>query len=251
MEQSSRPTAGADTGRLLVVDDEPEICGLVAECLGRAGYTVEPCSCGAELDAALAAGTADLVLLDISMPQEDGLSIARRLRASGPTPIMMLTWLDSVVDRIVGYEVGADDYLAKPFEPRELLARVRAVLRRATLARETQAAAAEVEPDTVCFGKVSLDRAGRCLVDSAGMRAKLTATEYYLLDTFARNPNRVLTRDRLIDDLSDRDSDRIERAVDIRIARIRRKIEVDPAKPAVIRTVRNVGYIYVPCRPTQ
>jgi two-component system OmpR family response regulator len=250
MVQSARPTAGAETGRVLVVDDEPEICGLVADFLGRAGYTVEPCSCGAELDAALALGAADLVLLDISMPQEDGLSIARRLRASGPTPIMMLTWLDSVVDRIVGYELGADDYLAKPFEPRELLARVRAVLRRAALVRGT-GMAAEADPATVCFGKVSLDRAGRCLVDPAGLRTKLTATEYHLLDTFARNPNRVLTRDRLIDDLPDRDADRIERAVDIRVTRVRRKIEVDPARPTVIKTIRNVGYIYVPPRSTQ
>jgi DNA-binding response OmpR family regulator len=250
MALGPRATAGTETGRLLVVDDEPEICDLVADFLGRAGYTVEPCCSGAELDAALAAASADLVLLDISMPQEDGLSIARRLRASGSTPIMMLTQFDSVLDRIVGYEVGADDYLAKPFEPRELLARVRAMLRRAALTRETPATA-EADAAFACFGKVSLDRAGHCLVDRAGARTKLTATEYHLLDMFARNANRVLTRDRLFNDMPDRDGGRIERAVDIRITRLRRKIEVDPAKPVVIRTIRNVGYIYVPPRATQ
>src|SRR5262245_60776241 len=116
MAQSPRPHAGNESARLVVVDDEPEICGLVTDFLGRVGYDVRPCSSGAELDAALASGSADLVLLDISMPQEDGLSIARRLRASGSIPIMMMTWRDSVVDRIVGFEIGADDYLAKPFD---------------------------------------------------------------------------------------------------------------------------------------
>jgi DNA-binding response OmpR family regulator len=250
MAQSSHPPAGSEAGRLLLVDDEPEICVLVADFLRRVGYTVESCTCGAELDAALALGAADLVLLDVSMPREDGLSIARRLRASGPMPIMMMTSLNSVLDRIVGYEVGADDYLAKPFDMRELLARVRAVLRRAALTCGAGAATA-VDSGTACFGKVFLDRAQRCLVDEAGARTELTATEYYLLDTFAQNPNRVLTRDRLFDNLPGRDADRIERAVDIRINRIRRKVEVDPAKPMVIRTIRHVGYIYVPPRVTQ
>ena len=130
----------------------------------------------------------------------------------------MMTSLDSVVDRIVGYEVGADDYLAKPFDMRELLARVRAVLRRAAFTCEA-GAAAQVDFGTACFGKVSLDRARRCLVDRAGARTELTATEYYLLDTFAQNPNRVLTRDRLFANMPGRDADRIERAVDIRINR--------------------------------
>jgi two-component system, OmpR family, response regulator len=248
MAQSPHSHAGNETARLVVVDDEPEIRGLVADFLGRVGYHVKPCSSGAELDAALASNPADLVLLDISMPQEDGLSIARRLRASGPIPIMMMTWRDSVVDRIVGFEIGADDYLAKPFDLRELLARVRAVLRRSELSRVTPAPA---DSGIVSFGKVSLDRGRRCLVDGAGTSTDLTATEYYLLDTFARHPNRVLTRDRLFDDMPGRDTDRIERAVDIRIARIRRKIEVDPAKPTVIRTIRNVGYIYFPPRAVQ
>ena len=250
MAQSSDPSAGTEAGRLLVVDDEPEVCCLVADFLRRVGYTVESCSGGAELDAALALGAVDLVLLDVSMPQEDGLSIARRLRASGSMPIMMMTSLDSVVDRIVGYEVGADDYLAKPFDMRELLARVRAVLRRAAFTYGA-GAAAPVDSATACFGKVSLDHARCCLVDRAGARTELTATEYYLLDTFAQNPNKVLTRDRLFANMPGRDADRIERAVDIRINRLRRKVEVDPAKPMVIRTIRHVGYIYVPPRATR
>jgi two-component system, OmpR family, response regulator len=239
----SNPAAGAP--RLLVVDDEPEIRDVVADCLRRVGYKVEPCGSGVELDAALAIGPADLVVLDVSMPQEDGLSIARRLRASGRTPILMLTSLDSVVDKIVGFEVGADDYLVKPFDLRELLVRVRALLRRAELSEGGQPSGPE-RNKMVSFGKVFLDTAAHCLVDASGTKVKLTATEYYLLDSFARNPNRVLTRERLLENLPPEDAGRGERAVDVRVTRIRRKVETDPARPLVIRTVRNVGYIYVP-----
>jgi DNA-binding response OmpR family regulator len=240
----------AETGRLIVVDDEPEICSIVADFLGRFGYTVEPCTSGAELDAALASGPADLVLLDISMPVEDGLSIARRLRIAGPMPIMMLTSQAGVTDRINGLDIGADDYVAKPFELRELLARVRAVLRRTGQAQEVRPAASD-DAGMASFGKVSLDRTRRCLVDGTGTRTKLPPTEYRLLDTFARNPNRVLTRDRLFDNELTSDPDRIERTVNIRIARIRQKVEIDPARPEVIRTIRNVGYIFVPPRAGQ
>ena len=244
-EQRSAVPARSGRARLLIVDDEPEICGLVAEYLDRDGYAVEQCRSGTELDTALAAGAADLVLLDVSMPGEDGLSIARRLRNAGKTPILMLTSLDSMVDRIVGFEVGADDYLVKPFDLRELLARVRAILRRSAMTRETEPTVSE-DSGMVPFGKVHLDPARRCLVDAAGCRIGLTPTEYYLLDTFARNANRVLSRERLFDNLPGRADERTERAVDVRIARIRRKIEADPSKPAVIRTIRHVGYLYVP-----
>lgn len=239
----------SDPARVLVVDDDPEIRGMVADYLGRDGYDVWRCAGGAELDAAQAARPADLVVLDVAMPGEDGLSIARRLRAAGPTPIIMLTALDDVLDRVVGLEVGADDYLTKPFDLRELRARVRAALRRAETAADTSGAVADPrhQGGLVCFGKVSLDLDGRHLVDSQGARLDLTATEFDLLAAFAQNPNRVLSRDRLLD-TTGFTVDPCDRAVDIRVTRVRKKVEVDPAKPQVIRTVRSVGYIYVPPR---
>jgi DNA-binding response OmpR family regulator len=242
-----RPTLmpSRESARLVVVDDEPDIRAMVADYLGRDGCTVYCCASGPELDAVLESGPADLVVLDVSMPGEDGLSIARRLRASGSTPIIMLTALDDVVDRIVGLEVGADDYLTKPFDLRELRARVRAVLRRVAStpgdAPETPSANRDLAP----FGKVRLDLEGHCLVDGEGKTERLTATEFDLLKTFAENPNRVMSRERLLDTTFGRD-DPFDRSIDIRIARIRKKVELDAAKPQVIRTVRGAGYIYVP-----
>jgi two-component system, OmpR family, response regulator len=238
----------SDTARLIVVDDEPDIRAMVAEYLGQDGYAVSRCASGPELDAMLRSGPVDLILLDVSMPGEDGLSIARRLRASGTTPIIMLTALDDVVDRIVGLEVGADDYLTKPFDLRELRARVRAVLRR--VASTTPGEDPESPPasrDFASFGKVRLDLDGHCLVDREGKTERLTATEFDLLKTFAENPNRVMSRERLLDTTFGRD-DPLDRSIDIRIARIRKKVELDAAKPQVIRTVRGAGYIYVPAQ---
>ncbi|MEO8667487.1 MAG: response regulator [Bauldia sp.] len=235
--------ARSDASRLIVVDDEPEIRALVAEYLGRDGYSVCRCASGAELDAVLASGPADLVILDVMMPGEDGISIARRLRAAGSTPIVMLTAADDVVDRIVGLEVGADDYLTKPFDLRELRARVRAVLRRAGARSPVTNAAGQER--RVCFGRAALDLERRCLIDGDGSEQRLTATEFDLLLAFAENPNRVLSRERLLDAGRRRD-DPFDRSIDIRVTRIRKKVEVDAAKPQVIKTVRGAGYIYVP-----
>ena len=231
--------------RLIVVDDEPEIRAMVADYLGRDGYTVCRCASGPELDAVLETGPVALVVLDVSMPGEDGLSIARRLRASGPTPIIMLTALDDVVDRIVGLEVGADDYLTKPFDLRELRARVRAVLRRVASVPDDDPDAPPANRDLFPFGKVHLDLEGHCLIDREGKPERLTATEFDLLKTFADNPNRVMSRERLLDTTFGRD-DPLDRSIDIRIARIRKKVEFDAATPQVIKTVRGAGYIYVP-----
>ena len=231
--------------RLIVVDDEPEIRGMVADYLGRDGYEVCRCANGSELDAVLASCPADLVVLDVSMPGEDGISIARRLRAVGVTPIIMLTALADVVDRIVGLEVGADDYLTKPFDLRELRARVRAVLRRTT-AKSSPVESAKGRDGVVSFGKVFFDRDAHCLVDGNGAQSRLTATEFDLLQVFARNPNRVMSRERLLDDTHAQGDDPFDRSIDIRITRIRKKIEIDAAKPQVIRTVRGAGYMFVP-----
>jgi two-component system phosphate regulon response regulator OmpR len=232
--------------RLIVVDDEPDIRAMVADYLGKDGYAVCRCASGVELDAVLQSGPADLVVLDVSMPGEDGISIARRIRATGPTPIIMLTALDDVIDRVVGLEVGADDYLTKPFDLRELRARIRAVLRRAGAAPDP--AAAPADENLVPFGKVFLDLDRHCLVDREGVERRLTASEYDLLLAFAKNPNRVMSRERLLDDCCGRADEPFDRSIDIRITRIRKKVEVDAAKPQAIKTVRGAGYIYVPPR---
>jgi len=241
----------SDTSRLVVVDDEPDMRAMVADYLGRDGFAVSRCASGAELDAVLQSGPADLVVLDVSLPGEDGISIARRLRATGATPIIMLTALDDVVDRIVGLEVGADDYLTKPFDLRELRARVRAVLRRAGSPSEsiaTDSALSSSDDKLIPFGKVCLDLNGHCLIDRDGAEQRLTATEFDLLAAFARNPNRVMSREQLLDTNYGRDDDPFDRSIDIRVTRIRKKVEVDASKPQVIKTVRGVGYIYVPPR---
>ena len=239
----------SNTVRLVVVDDEPDIRGMITDYFARDGYDVTRCSCATELDLALRTGPADVVILDVALPGEDGLSIARRLRASGSTPIIMLTAMDGVVERVVGLEVGADDYVTKPFDLRELKARVRAVMRRAALAGPPEAAVEAPRTGNArlaCFGKVCLDLERRVLIEEDGTETRLTATEFDLLSTFARNPNRILSRDRLLDCAPGRERDPFDRAIDIRVTRIRKKVEVDPAKPQVIRTVRSVGYIYVP-----
>jgi two-component system phosphate regulon response regulator OmpR len=189
---------------------------------------------------------ADLVILDINMPGEDGLSLARHLRANAKVGIVMLTAAGEVVDRNVGLEMGADDYLAKPVDMRELLARIRAVLRRMTAERE----AAREDPATpthkVRLGACELDLDAHKLYDTDGTEVPITSMEFDLLKAFAEHPNRVLSRDQLLDLAHNKDWEPFDRSIDIRIARLRRKIESDPAKPQVIKTVRGAGYIFVP-----
>jgi two-component system, OmpR family, response regulator len=232
--------------KVVIVDDEPGIRVMVADYLCKDGYHVSHCASGEELRQRLSSSPADLVLLDIQLPGEDGITIARRLRAECSTPIIMLTGLDDIVDRVVGLEIGADDYVTKPFDLRELRARVRAVLRRSgSKAKETRA---NGNDNLVCFGKVCLDLDRRVLLDKAGGEIRLTPTEFDLLAAFARAPNRVLSREFLLDNAPARDRDSFDRAIDIRVTRIRKKVEDDPAKPQVIRTVRSAGYIFVPPR---
>jgi len=233
--------------RLMIVDDEPEIRGWIADGLGRDGFCVDRCADGTELDKALSASPADLILLDVILPGEDGLSIARRLRAKSAVPIIMLTGRDSIIDRIVSLEIGADDYLAKPFDLRELRARIRAVLRRSRPG--VQLSVATPAPQgPVSFGKAFFDPDARCLRDGSGEPVALTPTEFAMLELFARNPNVVFSRERLLEPTPGVDPDALDRSIDIRIARLRKKVEIDPSKPAVIRTVRNAGYIFVPPR---
>ena len=231
----------AGSADIVIVDDEAELRAMVAEYLSRHGFVVRTAAGGGELDALLAARPADLLILDVNMPDEDGLAIARRIRAAGQTSILMLTAASEVVDRVVGLELGADDYLTKPFDLRELRARIGAILR-----RRPQAAPPPAEPGRfVRFGRARLDMATSQLLEDDNSEQPLTAMEFDLLRAFAQNPNRVLSRDRLLDLAHNRNWDAFDRSIDIRIARIRRKIERDPTKPEVIKTVHGIGYIYV------
>src|SRR5438132_1381378 len=185
------------------------------------------------------------------MPDEDGLSIIRDLKQRTSVPIIMLTATASPIDRVVGLELGADDYLAKPCELRELLARIRSVLRRSAGAQHTTPASAAslaraAGPAAVRFGTKWLDHDAQALRDDQGNEHPLTASEYGLLKVFAANPKRVLSRERLLELANARDAEAFDRAVDLRIMRIRRKIEIDPTKPAVIRTIRGGGYLFSP-----
>ena len=221
---------------ILVVDDDVAIGELLEQYLGNEGFIVTSVLDGESMDRYLLHHTVDLIILDIMLPGEDGLSIARRLRKDQDTPILMLSARGDEVDRIVGLEVGADDYLPKPFNPRELLARVRAILRRNHPAQEK----------TVCtFGDFRLDFDSG-LLTCEGQNVPLTSGDYDLLKIFVRHPNRVLSRDKLVDLLSGDDRFPYDRSIDVRITRLRRKIEKDHKSPVYIQTVWGEGYRFAP-----
>jgi len=228
---------------IYVTDDDPGIRELVAEYLATQGYAVETAADAAALDRLLAARLPQLVVLDWMMPGEDGLSVARRLRAQpGFPPIIMLSAKGEDIDRIIGLEIGADDYLPKPFNPRELLARIRAVLRRHD-AVPAQAAAASAK--TFAFGPFVVNLDARSL-SRDGTDITLTGGEYELLEIFVNHANRALSRDWLMDQLRGFERDPFDRSIDVRVNRLRKKIEDDPANPAYIRTQRGQGYLFVP-----
>jgi two-component system OmpR family response regulator len=227
--------------RILIVDDDREIRDLLARFLSRHGYRVATAADGRAMQQVLRDGRVDLIVLDLMLPGEDGLVLCRRLRADSDVPIIMLTAMGEDIDRIVGLEVGADDYLPKPFNPRELLARIRAVLRRFEAAARVPL---PPEEGALLFSGWRLDPAARRLTDPEGRDVALTAAEFNLLLAFAQRPNRVLTRDQLLDLSRGRDAAPFDRSVDVQISRLRRKIEQDPARPELIRTVRGGGYAF-------
>jgi len=236
---------------VLVVDDEPELRSLLAEYFGRLGFRGRTAPAAAAARAAVAEQAPALAILDINMPGENGLSLARWLRESHPRiGLVMLTTAGESVDRIVGLELGADDYLPKPFEMRELLARVRAVLRRveATAAAAPAVAPTETAAATrrVAFGACQLDLDERRLLGADGADIEISAAEFDLLALFARHPNRPLNRDQIMEQAHNRGWDVFDRSIDLRIMRLRRKIERNPDKPELLKTVRNVGYVFVP-----
>jgi DNA-binding response OmpR family regulator len=234
---------------IMIVDDEAPAREMVGDYLKMHGFTVTLCDGGKSLRAAIDGSMPDLVVLDLNMPEEDGLSIIRDLKSRINVPVIMLTATASPIDRVVGLELGADDYVAKPCELRELMARIRSVLRRSTPAKAAapEAGSAKSGKDQlVRFGTKWLDLEAQALRDDEGNEHPLTASEFGLLKVFAANPKRVLSRERLLELANARDAEAFDRAVDLRIMRIRRKIEPDPTKPAVIRTIRGGGYLFSP-----
>ena len=237
-----------DTANILVVDDDAEIRRMLSDYLGGHGYRVSAVADGAGMRAALAQELPDLILLDLALPGDDGITLARQLRARHNVGIIMVTGSSEPVDRIVGLEVGADDYIGKPFDPRELRARIRSVLRRTQQAAAPAGlgATAAAPNNDVAVGTLRLDLAGHRLLDGNGIEVALTTMEFDLLKAFVEHPNRVLSRDQLLTLSRDRSWEPFDRSIDIRITRLRRKIEEDPDKPRLIRTVRGAGYMYVP-----
>jgi DNA-binding response OmpR family regulator len=224
---------------ILVVDDDPEIRQLVCDFLAREGMSVGSAADAQEMDAHLESTTFDLVVLDLMMPGEDGLSICRRLRSPNGPAILMLTAKSDEVDRIVGLEMGADDYLVKPFAPRELLARIRAILRRVSDTAST--------PATRCFAfdRYVIDLDARQITDQKGQGIALTSGEFDLLTCFVTQPRRVLSRDQILDRLRGRGVEPFDRSVDMLVSRLRRKLDLAGANQSLISTVRNSGYLLV------
>ncbi len=230
----------AETANLLVVDDDAELRELTQAYLEQQGFNVHCVESGEAMDAYLTENLPDLIILDLMLPGEHGLSIAQRLKQHAELPIIIVSAQGEDVDRIVGLEVGADDYLSKPFNPRELLARVRAVLRR------TQKLSEEQPPrEKVKFGPFALDMNAHRLTED-GDQVPLTSGEFDLLAILVSHPNAVLHRDRILDLLTGAERSPFDRSIDVRVTRLRAKLEVDPANPAYIRTIWGKGYMFCP-----
>lgn len=232
---------------ILIVEDDREIRSMVSRFLQKHGLRVSAADGARAMDRILETARIDLVVLDLMLPGEDGLSICRRLRATSKMPVIMLTASGEPVARVVGLEMGADDYVPKPFDPHELLARIKAVLRRTS----ALPAAAEAAPAVLSFAGWCLDAVARELRNPEGSRVTLTSAEFDLLVAFCRHARRTLTRDQLLDLSQGRAGAPLDRSIDILVSRIRRKIERDPRDPQLIKTVRSGGYIFTPDVTTQ
>jgi two-component system, OmpR family, response regulator len=232
------------TQHIIVVDDEAPAREMGGDYLKLHGFEVTLCDGGSSLRQCITKQVPDLIVLDLNMPEEDGLSIVRAVKQSTDVPIIMLTATASAIDRVVGLELGADDYLAKPCELRELLARIRSVLRRMSMMAPQSRTSSASKP--IRFGTKWLDVEAQILRDENGNEHPLASSEFALLKAFAQNPKRVLSRERLLDLAEARDREAFDRAIDVRITRIRKKIEPDPTRPSVIRTVRGAGYLFSP-----
>ena len=249
--------------RILIVDDDRRIREMLAAYLEDEGFEISQAEDGRQLRAEIAAAEIDLVLLDQVIPGEDGLTLLRELRRRSNVPVIMITGKGEMLDRVIGLEVGADDYIAKPFHLREVLARIRAVLRRSPQASSSQASSSQASssrasnPDAetaragreagrLAFAGWTLDPRRRELRDSGGAEVELTTGEFNLLLAFLEAPNRPLNRDQLMDKLGGRDWSPYDRSIDTQVGRLRKKIEADPKNPALIKTVRGIGYVFTP-----
>lgn len=233
--------------QILVCDDEPHLREMVGEYLTERGYGVIEAADAETMHALMDSSAADLVILDINMPGQDGLVALKTLREKSNVPVIMLTAAAEVIDRVVGLEFGADDYLSKPVDLRELEARIKAALRRYLEMNGEAGGPAKAKThsdETVDFGRCRLDLGGARLFGADGQEIPLTAMEFSLLRVFALNRGRALNRDQLLEQAHDRGWEPFDRSIDLRISRLRRKIEINPQKPEVIRTVRGIGYIF-------
>ncbi len=233
----------SDNGHILIVDDQQEICDVVQEYLTGEGYRVSTAHDGAGMRRVLSQSPVDLVILDLMLPGEDGLTLARALRSESGIGIIILTGRGETVDRIIGLEMGADDYLPKPFHLRELLARVKAVLRRA---HDRSGEGPQPARSRAKFAGWSLDLSSRELQSPSGEPVRLTTGEFDLLAAFVNNANQVLSRDRLLDLARNREAGPFDRTIDVQVGRLRRKLDEDPQNPNLIKTVRGSGYIFTP-----
>jgi len=236
------------SGYVLIVEDDADVRRMVAEYLSEHGYTVAQADGGAAMRTEIERSLPDVVLLDVRLPGEDGLTLARYLRERYDVGIIMVTAAGAVVDRVVGLEIGADDYLAKPFDPRELLARLRSVMRRIQAPPAAPASGPRAS-ERIAVGRCLLDLASHQLFDSDGREVPMTAMEFELLKIFVEHPHKVLSRDQILTSTRNREWEPFDRSIDIRIARLRRKIESDPDNPQAIRTVRGAGYMFIPSCP--
>ena len=230
-----------ESPHILVVDDDPGLRELLLEYLTGQGFRVGAVADGRAMGTYLAGNTVDLVILDLMLPGEDGLTLARKLQANTRIPIIMLSARGEDIDRIIGLEVGVDDYLSKPFNPRELLARIRAVLRRGVGDRKDLKASGQ----NISFGSLHLDLRSRRLTKD-GAQVSLTSGDFDLLQVFAEHPNHLLSRDQLMDLIKSSERGPFDRSIDVRVTRLRRKIEPDPANPVFIRTIWGKGYLFSP-----
>jgi len=231
------------TPSILVVDDDEGITGLLCAYLARFGFETHTAGNGTEMQQQLAAHAIDLVVLDLMLPGVDGLALAQALRASSRIPIIMLTARCNPADRVVGLEMGADDYMSKPFEPRELVARIKTVLRRADAPRGTVPARA-VDSDVIRFDGWALQRSERRLTSPKGLVVPLSNAEYQLLSTFLKAPRRVVSRDHLMEQARGRTMDTLDRSIDLLVSRLRQKLLDDTGAAAFIKTVRGAGYVF-------
>jgi two-component system OmpR family response regulator len=227
---------------ILIVDDHREIRDLVARALTKEGFRVSTAVDGRAMRKVLTDGRIDLILLDLMLPGEDGLSLCRTLRAESNIPIIMLTAKGEEVDRVIGLEMGADDYLSKPFGSRELIARIKAVLRRSP----EKAGDVEQQPKSFHFDRWSLDTGARALLRDDGVTVPLSTGEYDLLIALAERPQRVLNRDQLLDLARGRSAAGLDRSIDTQVSRLRKKLELDPSDPQLIKTVWGGGYMFTP-----